>query len=117
MAEQYGLFAATSGIAAVYFSQPHTQVVVVGQGDAAEQLRQAAAAPFAFNKTVIALSPNQVVAKNLPPALAETIPHLPASRSQEAVAVLCSGMVCQPPVSDPSRLAHALGQALRIQAA
>jgi uncharacterized protein YyaL (SSP411 family) len=112
MAEQYGLFGATYGIAAVHFSQPHTQIVIVGQGDAAAQLRRAAAAPFAFNKTVIALSPNQAVAKNLPPALAETIPHLPGTGSGEAVAVLCSDMVCLPPVSDASHLAHALGQAL-----
>ncbi|HXY51416.1 MAG TPA: thioredoxin domain-containing protein [Terriglobales bacterium] len=113
MAEPYGLFAATYGIAAVHLSRPHTQVVVVGQGEAAAQLRQAAAAPFAFNKTVIALSPNQVVATNLPPALAETIPLLPETRSGEPAAVLCSDRVCLPPVTNPSHLAHALGQALR----
>jgi len=38
MAGQYGLFAATYGIAAVHFAQPHVQVVVVGNGDLAERL-------------------------------------------------------------------------------
>ena len=113
MAEPYGLFAATYGIAAVHLSRPHTQVVVVGQGEVAAQLRQAAAVPFAFNKTVITLSPNQVVAKNLPPALAETIPHLPETDWGEPVAVFCSDRVCLPPVTNASHLAQALAQALR----
>ena len=53
VAGQYGLFAATYGIAAVHFSQPHTQVVVVGTGEPADQLLASAAASFDLNKAVL----------------------------------------------------------------
>src|SRR5207302_4396674 len=53
VAEQYGIFGGTYGIAAVYFSQPHTQVVVVGEDEAAGKLEAAALKPFAFNKAVV----------------------------------------------------------------
>src|SRR5438093_13720203 len=49
LAGQYGLFAATYGIAAVYLS-PHTQVVVVGNDVVAEDLYRSAVTPFALNK-------------------------------------------------------------------
>src|SRR5229473_2316971 len=35
-AGQYGLFAATYGIAAVRFAEPHAQIVIVGEDDTAE---------------------------------------------------------------------------------
>src|SRR5712692_2537060 len=38
VAGQYGIFAATYGIAAVHLSQPHTQVVIVGDDELANQL-------------------------------------------------------------------------------
>ncbi len=38
VADKYGIFAATYGIAAVHFSQPHMQVVVIGDDDLADQL-------------------------------------------------------------------------------
>jgi uncharacterized protein len=38
MAGQYGIFGATYGIAAAHFSEPHTQVVVVGNGAEASRL-------------------------------------------------------------------------------
>ena len=117
MAEKYGLFGATYGIAAVHFSQPHTQVVVVGEGEPLERLRSAATAPFAFNKAVISLSSNRAVTQNLPPALAETIPHVPGIQSGNAMAILCSGFACEPPVSDVRQLVETLSHALRERAA
>jgi uncharacterized protein YyaL (SSP411 family) len=101
-AEQFGIFGSTYGIAAVYFSQPHTQVVIIGAGEEAETLRRAAASAFAFNKAVIQIAPSKVVASNLPPALAETLPHLPIS--PQACAVICSGGSCQPPVYEAGQL-------------
>ena len=101
-AEQFGIFASTYGIAAVYFSQMHTQVVVVGEGEEAEKLRRAAASAFVFNKAVIQISSSKVVAPNLPPTLAETMPHLPIGR--QACAVICSGGSCQPPVYEAGQL-------------
>jgi uncharacterized protein len=46
LAGQYGLFAATYGIAAVHLSNPHTQIVVVGSDELAERLYSVAVAPY-----------------------------------------------------------------------
>src|SRR4051812_1837689 len=110
MAPQYGMFAATYGIAAVLFSEPHTQVVIVGEDTQAKELEEAAVAPFAFNKSVIKLPTNEAVAQYLPPVLATTIPNLPALKEKRTVAIICSGTSCQPPISDPDELSRALRQ-------
>jgi uncharacterized protein len=102
VAEQFGIFGSTYGIAAVHFSQPHTQVVVIGEGEEAEGLRRAAAGYFAFNRTVLQLAPSKLVAANLPPTLAETLPNLPISG--RACAVICSGGSCQGPVYEAVQL-------------
>jgi uncharacterized protein YyaL (SSP411 family) len=116
LAEQFGIFAGSYGIAAVWLSQPHTQVVVVGEGEAAARLEEVALAPFALTKAVLRLAPNQAIALNLPPALAESIPNLPGLKEGEkegrAVAIVCSGFTCQPPVSDPQELERLLQQHL-----
>jgi uncharacterized protein len=116
MAEQFGIFAATYGIAVVYLLESPVQVVVIaedGDEDAAGELYAAAVAPFAFNKSSLRLAASQVVAENLPPALAATIPNLPELGSRKSLAVLCSGSACQPPVSDGAELRRALEKALQ----
>jgi len=110
VAGQYGLFAATYGIAGVHLSQPHTQVVVVGNGELADQLYSQAVAPFSVTKGVLRLDFNKVVPQNLPPVLAQTIPHLPAVKEQKTAAIICAGLSCQPPISDPEQLARNLRQ-------
>jgi uncharacterized protein YyaL (SSP411 family) len=110
LAEQYGLFAATYGIAAVHLSQPHTQIVIVGNDELAGRLYNIAVAPYAASKAVLKLAANEDVPQNLPPALAETIPQLPAVKQGKTVAVICSGFTCQPPISDPDELARRLQQ-------
>ena len=107
-AGQYGIFAAAYGIAAVHRSQPHAQVVVLGSGSLATQLLDAAIRPFGLNKAVIQLSHNEAVAANLPPALASTIPNLPAVSSGEDVAVICSDFACRPPIVEPQELSSAV---------
>ena len=82
VAEQFGIFGATYAAAGVHFLQPHTQVVVIGEGDDAQRLYAAAVSSFAFNKAIIKLTPNEAVAANLPPALGTTIPALPAIRGE-----------------------------------
>ncbi|HLK34410.1 MAG TPA: thioredoxin domain-containing protein [Terriglobales bacterium] len=110
VAEQYGMFAATYAIAAVMFSKPEMQVVVIGSGSAAEELYRAAVAPFSFSKSVLKFSENEITPPNLPPALADTLPSLP--RGSEAIAVICSGMSCRAPITDPQELARALRTSL-----
>jgi uncharacterized protein len=116
VAEQFGIFAATYGIAVLHLLENPVQVVVVA-GDRSEEtaagLAAVAAGGFAFNKSVLRLTANQAVAANLPPALATTIPHLPQLSSGESFAVLCSGFACQPPLTDPAELRLALVSALK----
>jgi len=99
VAEQFGIFAATYGTATLHFLESPIQVVIIeGEDEAtANQLYASAVAPLAYSKTVIRLKQNQAVAENLPPALAQTIPQLPAVREGRSCAVLCSGSSCQPP--------------------
>ena len=106
-AAQHGIFAATYGIAGVYFSHPHTQVVVVGDDDLATELYSVAMAPLAFNKAVLKLAANEAVRQNLPPALAETLPNVPGIESGKSMAVICSGMSCKPPVFSIDELKQA----------
>jgi uncharacterized protein YyaL (SSP411 family) len=107
-AGQYGLFAATYGIAGVYLSTPHTQVVVVGEDELAAQLYREAIALPQFGKSVLKLTFNQAVKENLPPTLAATIPHLPAIKEEKTSAVVCSGPSCKPPVHDIGGLREVL---------
>jgi uncharacterized protein len=108
VAGQYGIFAATYGMAAVHYARPHVQVVVVGDNELASQLYRAGTASFALGKEVLKISANEAVAQNLPPALAGTIPHLPGVTEGKSVAILCSNFTCQPPISDPEELERAL---------
>ena len=113
---QFGIFAATYGIAVAHFLEQAVQVVVISEGeadDAGRALAAAATTLFAFNKAVIRLTPNQAVAANLPPALAETIPNLPELKSGKAFAVLCSGFACQPPINDAAQLRRAVESAVK----
>ncbi len=116
VAEQFGIFAATYGIAVVHFLESPVQVVVIaedGDEDAAGELYATAVAPFAFNKSTLRLAANQAVAENLPPALAATIPNLPDLGSRKSFAVLCSGSACQPPVTEAAELRRGLEKAMR----
>jgi uncharacterized protein len=118
VAEQFGIFAATYGIAVIHLLENPVQVVVVaesGSVDSAAALTAVATTAFAFNKSVLRLESNQAVAENLPPALAATIPNLPGLGSGKSFAVLCSGLACQPPVTDPDELRRALASTLKQQ--
>jgi uncharacterized protein len=113
IAEHYGLFVSTYGIALGMHLRPHTQVVIAGSGEAAEALQSAAIARFSLNKSVLHLQDGEIVPQMLPPALAETIPNLPHVREKKTVAVLCSGFTCQPPIADSARLDEALRAAIK----
>jgi hypothetical protein len=112
MIEQYGIFGGTYGVAAVWLARPHTQVVVVGQGPQAEVLLAEALAPFVLGKIVLRVKDAAEVKSALPPALAETIGGVPALQDGRAVALLCSGFTCQPPIYTAEELRHAMKEAI-----
>ena len=117
IAEQFGIFAATYGIALLHYLENPIQVVVIeGEDDEAEELYDVAVEPFAFAKSSLRLLASQAVGPNLPPALAETIPNLPQIKEGKSFAVLCSGMSCQPPVLSPGELRTQILAALRVEA-
>jgi uncharacterized protein YyaL (SSP411 family) len=116
VAEQFGIFAATYGIAVIHFLESPVQVVVLtgqesdGPGNT---LSAVAAAAFAFRKSTLRLNANQAVSQNLPPALAATLPNLPQLSSGGSFAVLCSGFACHPPITDPAELRRAVDSAIK----
>ena len=110
VAGQYGLFAATYGIAAVYLSAPHMQVVIVGEDEVAAQLYREATASHQFGRSALKLSFSQAVKENLPPSLGITIPNLPAIKARHTCAVICSGTSCKPPVHEINQLRELLRQ-------
>ena len=114
-ADQFGIFAATYGIAVVHQLESPVEVVVIAEdGDegTAKSLYASAVAPFAFNKSALRFEANQVVRENLPPALAVTLPNLPALGKGKSFAVLCSGSSCQPPIFDATELSRAIEGAI-----
>jgi len=108
LAGQYGIFAATYAIAGAYFSEPHLQVLILGDDTSAENLYAAALSTFRVGKSILKLHTTEAVKENLPPALAETLPHLPGIKSGMSVAVLCRNFTCLPPTSNPQELTQAL---------
>jgi uncharacterized protein YyaL (SSP411 family) len=59
-------------------------------------------------KVLLRMDADKAVAQNLPPALAETIPHLPALAKRRSFAVVCFDFACQPPVFDVEGLVNLL---------
>ena len=100
--EHFGLYAASFGLALRRLISPATQVVVVGDDEAADALELAAFGGFAVNESVVRLRKGG----ELPPSLAETIPHLP--KQEGSFAVVCSGFTCGLPVGSVEELKPSL---------
>jgi uncharacterized protein len=102
VAAQFGMFAATYGLAAILFAEHPTQVVITGvAGDsAAAKLEQAANSVYRLGKAVLRVTPETHL-ENLPSALRLTLPHLPKDKP---AAIVCSGNTCLPPTADPTQL-------------
>ncbi len=101
---QYGLFAATYGLAAVLHARHPIQVVILGAANdpLATQLESAANEIYRFGKAVLRVTPETLAAGSaLPPALRETLPHLDPAKAQ---ALVCIETTCHPPTSDPDKL-------------
>jgi uncharacterized protein YyaL (SSP411 family) len=113
IAEQFGIYAGTYGLASIWFARPHLQVVIVGSGDTAHALYRTAVRPFALNKTVLHVMDSESVAAYLPPALADTVPNLPGLKEGRPIAVVCSNFTCQPPIDDPEALLEEIRRNLK----
>jgi uncharacterized protein YyaL (SSP411 family) len=113
VAGQHGVFAATYGLAVARYIQPHTLVAIVGKDEVAAELYRAAVRPLGLGTAVLRLDADKAVAQNLPPALAETIPNLPALHGGRSFAVVCSGFTCQPPIFDAVELTRAMVSRVR----
>jgi uncharacterized protein len=108
--EHFGLYAGTYGLALSRLLLPATQVVIVGADRQAKELTAMASARYAVNKSVVQLRPDQAQPGLLPPALAETLPNLPAASA--SIALVCRGNACQPPTSDPEALLEQVNAAV-----
>jgi uncharacterized protein YyaL (SSP411 family) len=115
IAPQYGMFAATYGLAAALFARHPLQVVITGSVDdpGAQALEAAAQRVYRFGKSVLRLTPGASLG-SLAGALKETLPHLPADK---ALAVVCAGQTCLPPTSDADHLVSILSEGHRFTAA
>jgi uncharacterized protein YyaL (SSP411 family) len=109
--EHFGLYAASYGLALQRMVQGPVQVCIVGDDADARSLETAALARYAVNKSVVRLHRDQL--SHLPPALAETVPHLPGLKDAAgSIAVVCTGRGCLPPVRTADELAELLNQSL-----
>jgi uncharacterized protein len=107
---QYGLFAATYGLAALLHARHSLQVVVLGAaGDPqAAALEKTANETYRFGKVVLRVTPAALAGASLAPALRETLPHLDATKPQ---ALVCVETTCHPPVADVEKLKALLTEA------
>ena len=107
-AGQYGIFAATYGLAAMAFSVSHSEIVIIGEDELAYELHRLAVGHAEIGRVILRLTFSQAAAANLPPLLASTIPSLPAVRNGTTVAVVCSGGSCKPPAHSIAELQEIL---------
>jgi uncharacterized protein YyaL (SSP411 family) len=110
VADHFGIYAGTYAIAVRLLNEPHAQVVVIGDDAVAREMKQLATRHFRLNSSTLHLGQGQVVAQNLPPALAETLPNIPGIRDPRAMAILCSNFTCQSPIFSPQELETALNR-------
>jgi len=106
VAPQYGLFAATYGLAAILFAEHPTQVVITGKaGDpAAQKLEEVANSTYRLGKAVLRVTPEASL-DNFPVALRQTLPHLAKDQAQ---ALVCAGTTCLPPTAEVDELRRIL---------
>ncbi len=110
IAPQFGIHAASYGLAALLHARLPFEVVITGRSDdpQAAALERAANSVYRFGKAVLRVTPERMASPDaLAPALDETLPHL---RADVAQALVCVGTSCRPPVTDPDALVAQLTQ-------
>jgi len=107
-AAEYGLFAATYGLALANHLRPRAEIVVVGEhgDDRTKKLLRTAYQTLRAGKRTFELTPDIVKSRDLPAGLAATLPNLPLDGNP--VALVCVGTSCRPPVQTPEALAECL---------
>jgi uncharacterized protein YyaL (SSP411 family) len=107
-AGDYGLFAATYGLALAHHLRAPVEVVIVGDPLDARMrgLVQTAHATPRAGKSVLSFTPAQVKSGALPEGLRQTLAGLPLDG--EPVALVCTGSSCQPPVRSAEELAKTI---------
>ncbi|MDE1178395.1 MAG: thioredoxin domain-containing protein [Edaphobacter sp.] len=110
--EHFGLYASSYGLALQRMVQRSVQICIIGEDAEARRMESVALARYAVNKSVIRLRREQLT--TLPPALAESLPHLPGLQDagHGTVAVVCSNNGCLPPVTTVDELIAAMNQVL-----
>jgi len=114
-ASEYGLFAATYGLALGNHLRGPVEIVIVGperDSRRAALWRAAQDAPVA-GKQVLAFSAEAVTRGSLPLGLAATLPNL--KLDGVPVALVCTGTSCQPPAKTVEELTEALRRAGALQ--
>jgi uncharacterized protein len=110
IAPQFGIHAASYGLAALLHARRPFEVVITGRAEdpQAAALEAAANSVYRFGKAVLRVTPERIASPHaLAPALSETLPHL---RADAAQALVCVGTSCRPPVADPAALIALLTQ-------
>ncbi|MBZ5669977.1 MAG: thioredoxin domain-containing protein [Acidobacteriia bacterium] len=110
-AVQYGLFAATYGLALIHHLRVPVDIVVVGRAadERTSDLLRAAYQARRAGKHVFAFDPRVVHERELPGGFAATLPDLPFDGGP--VALVCEGSTCHPPVQTPAALRELLAPA------
>jgi uncharacterized protein YyaL (SSP411 family) len=95
IAPKFGLFGASYALGALLHQRHTIQVVITGATNdpQAQALEKAAHSVYRYGKSVLRVTPENQSAAALPPALAQTIPHLNATAAQ---AIVCIETTCQP---------------------
>ena len=109
--DHFGIYAGTYGVALRMYLEPATQIAIIGPESATHEMHRVAARHFRLNRSILRLGEGQVVAANLPLALAETLSNLPGVQNTGAMAVVCSNFTCQPPINSAADLEKLLLEA------
>jgi hypothetical protein len=108
IAEHFGLFVGSYGLALEQLLRAPLQVVIVGSGAEAARLESMAVARYGVHKTVMRIAPFRLVPDGVPEALADTLLNAPQMAGAKVWAMVCKGHTCMPPVTDAEQLLEAM---------
>ena len=108
VAAQYGIFAGTYGLAVNSLGVSHSEIIIIGEGQLADELYAHALTLWRSGDSILRLAFNEATEQNLPPSLAATIPHLPAVKQKLTCAIVCSAGSCKPPAHTIEQLEQIL---------